>query len=75
MALTVTGLRGYDEAVATAGGVETSEVNPKTMESKIKPGLFLCGEVLDLDGPCGGYNLQIAWSTGWAAGSGAAAGA
>lgn len=75
MAFTVTGLRGYEEAVATAGGVETSEVNPKTMESKITPGLFFCGEVLDLDGPCGGYNLQIAWSTGWAAGSGAAAGA
>lgn len=73
MALTVIGLRGFDEAIATAGGVKTSEVDPKTMESKITPGLFLCGEVLDLDGPCGGYNLQIAWSTGWVAGAGAAA--
>lgn len=71
--LTVTGLRGFDEAVATAGGVDTSEVNPRNMGSKLVPGLYFCGEVLDLDGPCGGYNLQIAWSTGWAAGNGAAA--
>lgn len=71
--LTVTGLRGFEEAVATAGGVKTSEVDPKTMESKLTPGLFLCGEVLDVDGPCGGYNLQMAWSTGWAAGAGACA--
>lgn len=69
---TVTALRGFDEAVATAGGVTTSEVDPKTMESKIASGLYLCGEVLDLDGPCGGYNLQIAWSTGWVAGTAAA---
>jgi len=68
---TVTGLRGYDEAVVTAGGVDLSEVNPKTMESKKTPGLYFCGEVLDLDGPCGGYNLQIAWSTGFTAGSNA----
>jgi predicted Rossmann fold flavoprotein len=68
----VTGLRGYNEAVVTAGGVDLSEVNPKTMESKKTPGLFFCGEVLDLDGPCGGYNLQIAWSTGFTAGSSAA---
>ncbi|MBI5806113.1 NAD(P)/FAD-dependent oxidoreductase [candidate division TA06 bacterium] len=66
---TITGLRGYDEAVVTAGGVDLSEVNPKTMESKKTPGLYFCGEVLDLDGPCGGYNLQIAWSTGFAAGN------
>ena len=68
----LTGLRGYDEAVVTAGGVELSEVNPKTMESKKTSGLYLCGEVLNLDGPCGGYNLQIAWSTGFAAGNSAA---
>ena len=68
---TVTGLRGYDEAVVTAGGVDLSEVNPKTMGSKKTPGLYFCGEVLDLDGPCGGYNLQIAWSTGFTAGSNA----
>ena len=70
---TVTGLRGFEEAVATAGGVATAEVDPRTMESKITPGLFFCGEVLDLDGPCGGYNLQIAWSTGFTAGTGTAA--
>jgi hypothetical protein len=71
MDFTVTGLRGYDEAVVTAGGVALPEVNPKTMESKKISGLYFCGEVLDLDGPCGGYNLQIAWSTGFAAGSNA----
>lgn len=74
MPLTITALRGFDEAVATAGGVTTAEVDPRNMESKITPGLFFCGEVLDLDGPCGGYNLQIAWATGWAAGAGACAG-
>ena len=52
------------------GGVETSEVNPTTMESRLVPGLYFAGEVLDLDGVTGGFNLQIAWSTGWAAGSG-----
>ncbi len=72
MEFTVTGLRGFEEAVATAGGVETSGVDPRTMSSRKTPGLFLCGEVLDLDGPCGGYNLQIAWSTGHLAGTSAA---
>lgn len=71
MDFTVTGLRGYEEAVVTAGGVNMAEVDPRTMGSKIAPGLYFCGEVLDLDGPCGGYNLQIAWSTGYAAGSNA----
>lgn len=71
MAFTVTGLRGYEEAVVTAGGVNLAEVDPRTMGSKITPGLYFCGEVLDLDGPCGGYNLQIAWSTGFVAGSSA----
>jgi len=68
---TVTGLRSFNEAVVTAGGVDLAEVNPRTMGSKKIPGLYFCGEVLDLDGPCGGYNLQIAWSTGFAAGSSA----
>jgi hypothetical protein len=68
---TATGLRGYEEAVVTAGGVDTREAGPATMESKIVSSLYLCGEVLDVDGPCGGYNLQIAWSTGFAAGSSA----
>ena len=70
---TATGLRGFEEAVVTAGGVDAREAGPATMESKIVPSLYLCGEVLDVDGPCGGYNLQIAWSTGFAAGSSAAA--
>ncbi|MGN6366741.1 MAG: NAD(P)/FAD-dependent oxidoreductase [Phycisphaerae bacterium] len=65
---TVTGTRGFKEAMVTAGGVKLSEVDPKTMESKICPGLFLTGEVLDLTGPSGGYNLQLAFSTGSLAG-------
>ena len=65
---TVTGTRGFKEAMVTAGGVKLSEVDPKTMESKVCPNLFLTGEVLDLTGPCGGYNLQLAFSTGSLAG-------
>lgn len=61
--------RGFREAVVTAGGVELTEVEPKTMESKIVKGLFFAGEVLDLDADTGGYNLQIAFTTGHAAGS------
>ena len=60
--------RGFKEAIITAGGVNTSEVDAKTMESKLVKGLFFAGEVLDLDANTGGYNLQIAWSTGWLAG-------
>jgi predicted Rossmann fold flavoprotein len=60
------------EATVTRGGVDISEIVPKTMESKICPGLFFAGEVIDVDGPCGGYNLQICWSTGALAGSSAA---
>lgn len=60
--------RGYNEAVITKGGVNIGEVNPKTMESKLLPGLYICGELLDLDANTGGYNLQIAWSTGFCAG-------
>lgn len=67
-AVTLTGLRGFNEAIITQGGVEVKEVNPSTMESKKMPGLFLAGEVLDLDGVTGGFNLQIAWSTGMLAG-------
>ncbi len=55
--------------MVTAGGVKISEVNPRTLESKIVPGFFLTGEVLDLTGPSGGYNLQLAFSTGHLAGS------
>ncbi|HSQ75081.1 MAG TPA: NAD(P)/FAD-dependent oxidoreductase, partial [Bacteroidota bacterium] len=57
----------------TAGGVALSEVNPKTMQSRIVRGLYLCGEVLDIAGPIGGYNLQAAFSTGFVAGESAAA--
>lgn len=62
-------LRGFEEAVVTSGGVSLSEVNPKTMESKLIKGLYFCGEVLDLDAFTGGFNLQIAFATGYAAGS------
>ncbi len=62
---------GYDKAEVTQGGVALSEVDPKTMASRKVPGLFVAGELLDLDGPIGGYNLAAAWATGWAAGQGA----
>jgi len=64
---TVTGHRGFKEAVITAGGVALDEVSPKTLESKLKKGLYFAGEVLNLDANTGGYNLQIAFSTGWLA--------
>jgi predicted Rossmann fold flavoprotein len=70
--LSLTGTRPLEEAIVTAGGVRLKEVDPKTMESKILAGLFLCGEVLDIQGKTGGYNLQAAFSTGWAAGKSAA---
>ncbi len=70
--MTVTGTRPLEEAIITAGGVLLKEVNPKTMESRIISGLFLCGEVLDIQGKTGGYNLQAAFSTGWVAGESAA---
>ena len=59
---------GMDAAQVTAGGIVTSEFDPTTMESKLVPGLYACGEVLDVDGECGGYNLQWAWSSGRLAG-------
>ncbi len=62
------GTRGYAKAEVTAGGIDLSEVNSSTMESKIVEGLFFAGEVLDLDGPIGGFNFQSAFSTGWLAG-------
>ena len=65
--VTVTGTRGYDEAIITKGGVETREIDPGTMESKRIKGLYFIGEVLDLDALTGGFNLQIAWSTAYAA--------
>ena len=68
MELHIAGLRGYNEAVITKGGISVKEINPGTMESRLVPGLYFAGEVLDLDALTGGFNLQIAWSTGWAAG-------
>ena len=66
--LTLTGLRDYREAIITQGGVSVGQVNPGTMESKLVEGLYFAGEVLDLDAMTGGYNLQIAFSTGYLAG-------
>ena len=66
--MTLTGLRGYNEAIITKGGVSVKEIDPGTMESKLIKGLYFAGEVLDLDAMTGGYNLQIAWSTGYLAG-------
>jgi predicted Rossmann fold flavoprotein len=65
---TVTGHRSFKEAIITAGGVSTKEISPKTMGSKLVSGLFFAGEMIDLDAETGGYNLQIAYSTGWLAG-------
>ena len=67
--LSVKSLRGFEEAIITSGGVDLSEINPKTMESKKVSGLKFCGEVLDIDAFTGGFNMQIAFSTGYAAGS------
>ena len=66
--LDVCGYKSYDHAVVTAGGISLKEVNPQTMESKLMPGLYFAGEVLDLNGDTGGFNLQSAFSTGWVAG-------
>lgn len=67
--LKISSLRGFEEAIVTSGGVELSEINPKTMESKKVAGLKFCGEVLDIDAFTGGFNLQIAFATGYAAGA------
>ena len=72
MRVTVKGLKGWNEAQVTSGGVSLDEVDMNTMESKIVPGLFITGETLDYDGPCGGYNLHNAWLTGIKAGKGLA---
>lgn len=66
--LSVNGTQGFDAAQVTAGGISTDEFDPKTMESLLVPGLYAAGEVLDIDGDCGGYNLQWAWSSGKLAG-------
>jgi predicted Rossmann fold flavoprotein len=67
--LTVKGSAGFSQAIITSGGIDLKEIESKTMRSKIIKNLFLAGEIIDLDGPTGGYNLQICWSTGYAAGA------
>ena len=68
----MTGTQGFEAAQVTAGGVDLREVDPATMESRKCPGLYFAGEILDVDGICGGYNLQWAWCSGMAAGRAAA---
>ncbi len=67
----VRGLVGFDLAIVTSGGVNLKEVDPRTMKSKIIDNVYFAGEILDVDGPTGGYNLQVAWSTGYEAGNAA----
>ena len=74
LSLHVNGSRKMDQAQIAVGGISLREIDPVTMESKIMPGLFFSGEMIDIDGPCGGYNLQWAWSSGYLAGKNAAAG-
>ena len=66
--VTISGFRPVEEAIVTAGGINIKEINPKTMESKIVNGLFFAGEIIDVDAYTGGFNLQIAYSTGYTAG-------
>ena len=72
--LTVTAAGSWDEAVVTAGGISVKEIDPKTMASKLVPDLYFAGEIMDVDAYTGGFNLQIAWSTGYCAGQAAAEG-
>ena len=71
LSINISGFRPIEEAIVTSGGVLTKEINPKTMESKIIKGLYFAGEVIDVDAYTGGFNLQIAFSTGYLAGSNA----
>lgn len=66
--LKVLGTEGFDSAQVTAGGIRTAGFDPETMQSWFMPRLFVCGELLDIDGDCGGYNLQWAWASGHMAG-------
>ena len=70
--LTVTDLLGFEEAIITTGGISLKEIESKTMKSKIIKNLFFAGEIIDIDGPSGGYNLQVCWTTGYIAGTNAA---
>jgi hypothetical protein len=72
--LEVTGYRPFAEAIVTAGGIDTGELDPRTMESRLTKDLFIAGELLDIQADTGGYNLQAAFSTGWLAGDSAAQG-
>ncbi|MCX6743886.1 MAG: aminoacetone oxidase family FAD-binding enzyme, partial [Candidatus Parcubacteria bacterium] len=72
--LKIKALAGFERAMITSGGAALTEIDPRTMRSKIISNLFICGELLALAGPTGGYNLQICWSTGWVAGEAAATG-
>jgi predicted Rossmann fold flavoprotein len=72
LAFPIRGTLGFEKAEVTSGGMALDEVDPRTLASRIVPGLYLAGEILDLDGPIGGYNFQAAWSTGWRAGEAAA---
>ena len=67
--MNVNGLWSFNNAVVTRGGVSLSEIDPSTMKSKLCDNLYLAGEILDLNGPSGGFNLQVCWSTGYIAGS------
>ena len=69
LTMTAVSLRGWSEAIITKGGVSVRQIDPATMESKKVKGLYFAGEVLDLDAVTGGFNLQIAWSTAWLAGT------
>ena len=66
--LEVSGTKGFANAQVTSGGIKTSEINSKTMQSKICPDLYFAGEIIDVDGGCGGFNLQWAWASGMLAG-------
>ena len=68
MEVCVTGSKSFEQAQVCAGGVHTDEIDPKTMESRLVPNVYFAGEVVDIDGMCGGYNLQWAWSSGYVAG-------
>ena len=66
--ININGTRPIEEAIITSGGISVKEINPKTMESKLVNGLYFAGEIIDVDCLTGGYNLQVAWSTGYTAG-------
>ena len=71
LTLDITGTKTFDMAQVCMGGVSLEEVTPQTLQSKIEPGLYFAGELLDVDAICGGYNLQWAWASGYVAGSNA----